>query len=155
MVGALLGSVAGLAWCKPDDRHQVGRGVAHLANFLVGGLVGFAVWMSGFSSQLRYEGERIVFAGEERRVEAPRDPNGYLCVSLFGHPVYEEVGPREEMKVWHRRLDWFILSAFITGGASVGVLLGLLMRRRTSHCSGPGRHDGVSSREVPPAGPAH
>jgi hypothetical protein len=132
MVGALIGGMVGLAWCKPEDRARAGRKVALLANILVGGLVGLGVCAIGLSSQLRYQTEIHFVADGQTRIEPPRDPNGYLRVWLFGHQVHEEVGPREEMIVWHRRLNWFILIAFITAGASLGLLLGLIPRRRTS-----------------------
>jgi hypothetical protein len=131
MGGALVGCIVGLARCRPENRAGAERTAALLMSFLVGGLVGFAVCMIGLSSQLRYAGEAIVVVGNERRVEPPADPNGYLRVWLFGHPVYEGVGAREEMIAWQKRLNWFILVAFITGGASLALLVSSIPRQRT------------------------
>jgi hypothetical protein len=94
MVGALIGSIAGLAWCKPETRELARRNVALLAKVLVGGMVGLAICMVGLSSELRYQNERIVFVDGQARTEPPSDPNGYLLVSLFGYQVYEDSGPR-------------------------------------------------------------
>jgi hypothetical protein len=131
LVGALVGSSAGLVWVKPENRERATRNVAVLARLLGGAIIGLGVGMIGVSSQLRYEVERIRFEGKEKRIEPPRDPNGYLRVWLFGQPVYDEAGPREQMIVWHRQLNWFILIAFGAGGAFLGALLGLLPRRQT------------------------
>jgi hypothetical protein len=95
-------------------------------------MVGIGVGIFGFSSQLRYETQIIVLVGQEQRVEPPRDPNGYLRVWLFGQQVYEGIGAREDMIVWHRRLNWIMLVAFATVGAFLGLVLGFLARCRTS-----------------------
>jgi hypothetical protein len=132
MAGALVGVLVGLARCKPENRARAERTVALLASFLVGGMVGVAVCMIGVSCQLRYDGAQIIVDGKEKWVEPPGgDPQGWVRVWFFGHQVHEATGPREEMIVWDRRLFWFLLIGFITGGAFLGTLLSWLARRQT------------------------
>jgi hypothetical protein len=132
MVGAMLGSVVGLAWCKPEDRGHAARTVGLLTNILLGGMVGLGVCFFAYRSSVRYSADRIVVDGDERRVEPPDDPNGYMRVWLFGYQVHQESGPREDMLSWQRRLQWHILCAFIGGGAFLGLLWGLIPRRPTN-----------------------
>jgi hypothetical protein len=131
--GALVGSMGGLAWCKPEDLHRARQSVALLTSILLGGIVGLGVCMVGYRNELQYP-VRIVFHGEQMTAEPLEDANGHLRLWLFSYQVYERVGPADEMILWQRRLQWYVLAAFVMGGAGLG-LLGFKVLRRTKHQS--------------------
>jgi hypothetical protein len=134
LFGALLGAFGGLARLSQEQRRSAAWLLIAASLLLGGGALGNVVCGMAFQLEARYDGSYriIVSEGHSWQEEVPPENlRGELRVWLFGHKLYDAVGPRDEIITQYGQFGWQIPAVFTAVGAGMSLLIGQLVRRRT------------------------